>query len=431
MKGNLLNNRIAKNAGWLIGSKVIQALFGFLISIFSARYLGPTNYGIINYAASLVAFLTPLAQLGLTDIIVQEFISHKDEEGTILGTSIILTLLSSLICVTGLFLFVYVANPNSVETQIVCLLYSLMLFFQAFEIVTYWFQAHLLSKYTAIISTIAYLIVSAYKFFLLITKKNVYWFAISYSIDFFIISICSYVVYKKEGGQRFSFSISVGKRMLQTSKYYIISSLMISLFAHVDKIMINQMIDDANVGYYSVALACATLFGFVFTSIISSFRPVIFSHRTENDMHGFELNMRRLYCIVIYLSIFQSVVISIFAKPLVTILYGKEYVESIGVLKLIVWYTTFSYIGSVRNIWILSEKKQKYLLVLNTVGAVANIILNYVFIPRIGITGAALASLLTQFVTNYVMGWVIKPLRQNNIIMMQSLNPKCLLGMSL
>lgn len=431
MKINLLNNRVAKNAGWLIGSKIIQALFGFVISVLSARYLGPSNYGIINYAASLVAFITPLAQLGITDIIVQEFISHKDEEGTILGTAIVLSLFSSLVCVIGLYLFVSVANASSVETQIVCWLYSLMIVFQTFELFVYWFQAHLLSKNTAIISTIAYIVVSAYKLVLLITKKSVYWFAISYSIDFLIISICSYLIYKNKGGQRLSFSLSVGKRMLQTSKYYILSSLMVTLFAHVDKIMINQMIDDANVGYYSVAIACATMTGFVFTSIISSFRPVIFSHRAENDVEGFELNLKRLYCLVIYFSIVQSVIISVFAKPIVSILYGEEYIESVSALKLIVWYTTFSYIGSVRNIWILSEKKQKYLLILNFVGAVLNIILNAILIPIIGIIGAALASVFTQFVTNVVIGWIIKPLRKNNKLMIQSLNPKCLIGKAL
>lgn len=216
--------------------------------------------------------------------------------------------------------------------------------------------------------------------------------------------------------------------MLHTSKYYIISSLMITLFAHVDKIMINQMIDDASVGYYSVAIACATMTGFVFTSLINSFRPAIFSHHAENDVEGFELSLKRLYCIVIYLSLVQSVIITVFAKPIVGLLYGEDYIESVGALKLIVWYTTFSYIGSVRNIWILSEKKQHYLLVLNSVGAVLNIILNAILIPAIGIAGAALASVLTQFVTNYVLGWIIRPLRHNNILMMQSLNPRCLMG---
>ena len=427
MRSNILNNRIAKNAGWIIGAKVVQALFGFAISILSARYLGPSNYGIINYAASLISFVTPFAQLGITDIIVQELISHKDEEGTVLGTATVLTLFSSVICILGLNLFALVANADSVVTRIVCLLYSLMLICQAFELILNWFQAHLLSKYTSIISTIAYIVVSAYKLFLLMTQKSIYWFTVSYSIDFVIIASCSYLVYKKKGGQRFSFSKSVGKRMLNTSKYYIVSSLMVTLFVNVDKIMINQMIDDASVGFYSVAISCSGMTGFIFSAVINSFRPVIFSHRTDNNIERFELNLKRLYCIVIYLSLAQSVVVSIFSKEIVSILYGSQYIDSIGVLKLLVWYTTFSYLGSVRNIWILSENKQKYLLVLNSVGAVVNIILNAVLIPRIGITGAALASLVTQFITNYVMGWILKPLRHNNKLMMQALNPRCII----
>jgi Na+-driven multidrug efflux pump len=93
------------------------------------------------------------------------------------------------------------------------------------------------------------------------------------------------------------------------------------------------------------------------------------------------------------------------------------------------WYTIFSYLGSVRNIWILAENKQKYLWILNTTGALANVVLNFAFIPMWGIVGAAIASLVTQFVTNVIMSLIIKPLRRNNLIMLKGLNPKLLFNM--
>lgn len=65
---------------------------------------------------------------------------------------------------------------------------------------------------------------------------------------------------------------------------------------------------------------------------------------------------------------------------------------------------SFSYLGTVRNIWILAEGKHKILWVLNLSGALLNIALNLLFIPVWGINGAALAALLTQIFTNVFLG---------------------------
>ena len=135
--------------------------------------------------------------------------------------------------------------------------------------------------------------------------------------------------------------------------------------------------------------------------------------------------MKMLYSFVIYLSLLQSLVMTIFAKPIILIAYGEQYYDSIGALRIVVWYTTFAYLGSVRNIWILANEKQKYLWLINLLGAAANVILNVALIPALGIYGAAIASLASQFFTNVVVGYIIKPIRPNNAIMVSSLNPNC------
>ena len=86
------------------------------------------------------------------------------------------------------------------------------------------------------------------------------------------------------------------------------------------------------------------------------------------------------------------------------------------------WYTTFSYLGAVRDIWILAENKQKYLWIINLSGASVNICLNAFMIPVYGINGAAAASLITQIFTNVMMGFILKPIRPCNRLMLQSLN---------
>ena len=101
--------------------------------------------------------------------------------------------------------------------------------------------------------------------------------------------------------------------------------------------------------------------------------------------------------------------------------------SAVGIIRISVWNLLFSYLGLVRNIWIVAEEKQRYLWIINLSGAIANVVLNTFFIPVWGINGAALASLITQFFTNVVMGWILKPIRTSNRLMLQSLHPRTLL----
>ena len=136
-----------------------------------ARYLGPQNFGVISYAASLVGFVTPLVFLGLNNVLVQEITKNPDKEGVIIGTSILLSIISALLCMLGVIIFTFFANAGETETIFVTSLYSLILIFQVLDLIQYWFQAKLLSKYSSIISLVAYFIVSGYKVILLIYQK--------------------------------------------------------------------------------------------------------------------------------------------------------------------------------------------------------------------------------------------------------------------
>ena len=115
---------------------------------------------------------------------------------------------------------------------------------------------------------------------------------------------------------------------------------------------------------------------------------------------------------------------TVFATYIISIIYGTAYLPAISALQIVVWYTTFSYYGAIRNIWILAEGKQKYLWLINLLGAIANVLLNFLLIPSFGINGAAVASLITQLFTNVIIGWIIKPISRNNVIMLKGLNLK-------
>lgn len=424
----LQKSRVINNAKWIIVCKVIQSLLQLVIGMLCARYLGPSNYGIINYAASVVAFVFPVMQLGLQATLVQEFTEHPENEGKIMGTALVMDLASSVVCIGLVGAFVSVANYGETDTIIVCLLYSISLIFRAFELFQCWFQYKLKSKYPSIVMLCAYVVVSLYRVFLLVTSKNIFWFAVVNSVDCGIIGTALFIIYNRISTQKLSFCLKLVAELFGRSKYYILSFMMITVFQNTDHIMLKLISGDAENGFYTAAITCAVVLQFVYMAIVDSMRPVILACK-KSGSPNYEKNISRLYCITTYMGLVQAVGFTIFAQLIVKILFGEQYLATVPVLRILVWYIAFSYMGTVRDIWILAEQKQSILWKINLTGALMNALINAFLIPMWGAVGAAIASLFTQIFTNFILGFIVKPLRTNNKILLKGLNPKLLLDL--
>ena len=375
------NNKAFNNAKWIIICKIVQSILQLIIGMLTARYLGPSNYGLINYAKSIVALVGPFTQLGLNATLVRELVETPEKEGEVLGTSLAMSLFSGSISIIAISCFVSITNSGETQTIIVCILYSISLIFQSIELIQYWFHSKLQSKFPSIMMLSAYIVVSAYKMFLLIAAKSIYWFAVVYSIEYGIVGLALLAIYFKQKSQKLAFSMLMAKRLFARSRYYILSSLMVTMFQNTDHIMLKMMSGDAENGIYTAAITCAGVFSFVYAAIIDSMRPVILFKKKECAL-DYENNIAKLYCIIIYLGLVQGLVFTLLAKPIVLILFGNEYISAVPVLQVLVWYISFSQMGRIRNVWILAEEKQHILWKINLSGALINIIINAIAINK-------------------------------------------------
>ena len=421
--------KVINNAKWIIMCKIAQSLIQFVVGLLSARYLGPSNYGLINYAASVTAFFMPLMRLGMDATLVQEYGNRPDQEGRVLGTALVMNLLSAFACVICMTGFVAVANRGEITTILVCCLYSTALIFHAVEMVQYWFQAKLLSKHSSLAMLCAHVVVSAYKIWLLATNKSVYWFALSHSVEYFAISVLLVVAFRRNSNQKMTFSWAMARELFGKSKHYIIALLMIVVYGKTGNILLTLIHNETENGYFATAVTCTCIAVFVFDAIVDTARPVILESK-KNAREDFEKNVSRVYALTTWLSIAQSVFFTLFAGIVVKILYGDAYLPAVGVLRILTWQGAFSYMGAVRNIWILAEEKHHLMFALNLIGAVVNVACNLVLIPYFGAYGAAVASLITQIFTNFILGFLWKPLRENNRLLVQGLDPRLLLDMA-
>lgn len=418
---SLLKNKVIKNAGWMVGEKIIQMLISLVVSLLTARYLGPSNYGLINYATSFTAFFSAFCTLGINSLLVKEFVDRPEDEGMVLGTAILMRAISSLLSAITIIAIVCVIDRDEPTTILVVVLCSIGMVFHVFNAFHYWFQRHLKSKFTAIASLTAYVVTAVYRVVLMISGKSVTWFALATSVDYVCLAAVLVYFYRKEGGQKLGFSWAYGKELLSRSKHFILSGLMVAVYGQTDKLMLKQMLDLTETGFYSTATAVNSMWCFVLVAIIDSLYPSIMeAHRAGNE-ELFKRKNRQTYAVVFYVSMAAAVGFNVFAELIIYILYGRAYLPSAMPLRIVSWYTAFSYLGVAREAWVVSKDRQNHLIKIYASAAIGNVILNVLLIPRWGASGAAAASLVAQILTGMVIPFFIKDLRENAVLMLEGI----------
>ena len=425
---SLLRNRVAKNAGWLIAGNIAQMIVSFFVNIFTVRYLGPSNYGLINYAGAYTAFFTSFCTLGLgSNIIMKAFSDNPGKDGEVLGSAMLLRAVSSFLSalmIIGIVSFADRGEPLTITVVAVC---CLGLEFQIFTTLNYWFQSKLNSKVSSIVSLTAYIITSLFKILLLALQKSVVWFAFATSLDLIVSGLLLYISYRRNGGNKLSFSRNIARSLFKSGAPYILIGLMVAVYGYTDKLMLKQMLNTSEVGYYSTAAAICAMWTFVLKAVIDSMSPSIIEAQ-KHDPADYENANCRLYAMIIYPCIAVSLIFSFFGKYIILLLYGIEYLPAAIPFRILTWYTMFSYLGVARGIWVVCEDLQKKSIYISVVSAFFNVILNLVLIPRMGASGAALATLMTECCAVFVFPLFKREYHANIKLMLKSMNPKYLIG---
>ena len=124
-------------------AQIYQMLLSLVIGVLSARYLGPSNYGTISYASSYVSFFTIACALGLEGIVVKEMVDNRESEGVVLGSSIVMRFVAGFFSMAAVCIIVALVNPGDKVLLVVAFLQSLILLFNAFQIIDTWYQSYL------------------------------------------------------------------------------------------------------------------------------------------------------------------------------------------------------------------------------------------------------------------------------------------------
>lgn len=415
-------NEAFYNSLWLLSERVITILFTFTVGIFLARYLGPNDFGVYNYLISIITLLTPLTALGLNAVVVRDLVDAQKEEqndtNVILGTSCILRFFGGLFACVSLLLVDIYFNISQHNTLWLVLLATANIF-SCFQVVDFWLQSKVNSKYSAILRLSIFIISAIVKLIsIIVFSCGLKTILVIQTFEVLASGLLYVPLYKYLNGKIFSWTYNKNKAKTLMSKswWLILSGVAEVLYLKIDQIMLGMINGYSTVATYAVAARLSEAWYFFPTIITASFFPLLILAKKESEekyKHQLLDLSRKLFFCALIISIF----ITLIAHTAINILYGQAYAESATILIIHIWASLFVFMRAVLSKWLVIENMLPFSLVTHISGAIVNIILNLILIPKMGGIGSAIATVISYSISSYfslfifkrtrVMGWIM------------------------
>lgn len=378
------------NFSWLVFDKFARASLNFLLFIFLARYLGPTDFGVLNYLLALVFLFNSLSSLGINPVLTNSLIKNKRKTNyNIISNSYILRFFSSLFGYLIFILFIIFLHGKNFYLNY-SIIIGLSIIAKSYEVLFSYFESKSLSKYIVISQTISLVIVFCLIVFFLYLKLDIKYIYYCFLVDSLIILVLINIFFfKKERNFLFSLDFKKIYKIIYKSLPVLLSIVSIVIYMRIDQVMINLLLSENDVGIYSVSVRIVEMFHFIPKIIMVSYLPILLFSKNYN------FQLIKINSLLFKLSILVIFFIFVLSKYITSILFGEIYIESELTTILLSLSLIFVFIGVANEHWYISKNLQKYYAYNVFIGAITNVIFNYFFIPSLGISGAAYSTILT------------------------------------
>ena len=399
--------RAIGNSIWLFADKIVRMGAGLLVGVWVARYLGPAQFGLLNYVGAIAAMCGTIATVGLNGIVVRDLIRAPHQADEILGTAVLLQLAGGALAFVLAVLAVDLARPGEALPRLVVCILGWGLVFKATDVVKYRFEAQVRARYTVWVENFAFLLLTGVKIVLVLLRAPILAFVWASLAEVVLTAGGLLAVYAWQGGRLGAWRVDSrrARALLRDSWPLVFSSLAIMFYMRIDQVMLGQFLGDREVGVYSAAVKVSEIWYFIPGVIVSSVFPLILASE-KLDLAVYHHRLRMLFGLMTVLSLAVAGAITAVAPALMRLLYGEAYAGAIPVLDIHIWGLLFVGWGVVGNSWYLSKNLQRLVLARTVFGALANVLGNLLLIPRHGMAGAAVATLASQALASWLLDFI-------------------------
>jgi len=386
------------NTGWMLGGQIFSLAASFFVGAWIARYLGPEDYGLLNYALAFAGLFGFIATLGVDIILSRELVKFPEKRDELLGTVFRLKLSGGFIAffLAAIGAIIFSTSPL---LRLLIILFAASYILQSLNVVNLYFQAEVKSKKNVQALILATLISSALKVAVILLHYGVIWIMVIYALDFLWQGLGFVRAYHSDGLKikRWTFNKDLARKILRDSWLLMLASAAGALYLKIDQVMIGAMLGNREVGLYAAAVKLVEVWYFIPGIICASLFPAIINAR-KNGLEIYRARLKNLYILLLIIAIAIAVVVTFLSRPITLFLFGDSYLAAVSVLRIYIWSNLGLFLGTAVYQYLIAEDRIKLIFAVTGAALLANIILNWLFIPKFGLLGAAWATLISYAV---------------------------------
>ena len=354
---------------------------------------------------------------------VRELVKTPEQRDVLLGTAFWLKLGGTFLMWAAIAAIAPMVSHNTGMNVLIAIV-AFAAVFQAFNVIDFNFQAEVKSRHVVHAKFIQLVISSAVKLTFIAIEAPLVWFAWAYCLDALLLAAGLGIMYLRKSGNFlcWKWNTQIATNLLRDCWPLILSGVVISIYMKIDQVMINSMLGAEAVGVYAAAVRLSEAWYFIPVVITTSVFPAIINSKQQDETRYYQ-QLKKLYNLMVWLALAIALPTSFLAPWIIGVLFGAEYAAAAPVLAIHIWASIFVFIGVAGGKWLLNENLQLYHSINTTIGAVANITLNYYLIPLHGVTGAAIATLVSFAIAAYFSQALFSKTRGNFIRLTHSLFP--------
>lgn len=386
------------NTAWMMGDQVVRQVVGLLVGVWLARYLGPSLYGEFSYAIAVVMIVSPVAMLALDDISIRRLARDPSDRDETLGTVCALMALGGVLAFVLAMTAMTLARPGDLLVRWLVGILVAGTILQAVHAIEFWFESQMQWKFTVFAKTSAFLAISLVKIALILLKASLIAFAWAGLAEVACGSLGLLLVYRHRGFaiKSWRFSRAMARSLLKDSWPLVFSALLTMVYLRIDQVMLGTMLGSAALGNYSVAVRVAEMWAFIPIVICSATFPALVEAEALSE-ELFYAQLQKLYNLMVLLAYGFALPLTFFSREIIQLLFSSAYAEAGPLLAVLAWTGVFTSLGVARNNLIVAKNWTRVNLVSVALGAVLNILLNVLLIPRYGAMGAVAATCVSYW----------------------------------
>ncbi|RII25020.1 MAG: flippase [Geobacter sp.] len=411
LEGRPALQQVVGNTGWLFANNLLRMGVGLLVNIWVTRYLGPEQFGLLSYATAFVFVFSSIAAMGLDWVVVRNIVRDPSCRDETLGTAFMLKLAAGAITLGLTLAAIFIVRPADHLTRLLVAIVALGIVFQAFGTINFWFQSQVQSKYSVLVKSVAFLIVSAAKITLIWFEAPLVAFAWAGLAEIVLGSAGLVAAYRFQGHfiKTWRATWAMAKVLLRDCWPLMLTDIVMLAYMRIDQVILGEIAGNTEVGIYSAAVLLAETWLFIPMAVTSSLFPSVVEAR-ESDETLFHDRLQKYYNLMAFLGYAIALPVSIVANWIVPFLFGAAYAKAGPMLTGLIWAGLFINLSVARSSYLTVMNWTRIHFIADLLGCALNITLNLILIPRFGGMGAVIASLVAYWAVAHGSCFLFKPL---------------------